>query len=256
MDGFTRPPQPPQRPRPMNDFNRPMQPNLAPRPMQKPASVPQNMQQPRPAPAPQQNAYRPSPAPAQQSQSLNFNPPTKQKRQLSKRQKLALAGVAVVLILGSFVFINSKGHGSTQKTTAQPATAKPFEKPQFTTYYPSPMPAGLQTAKGSIAYYKDSFTFIVEQIAQKKFFVYEQPSATDPGLNSLKSKLTAAKAISLPGGKGIEGAMGTRTMTAVTTKDNTILMVSCSLPACGTTSEQILSNMQLNSDLDSLSRNN
>jgi hypothetical protein len=118
------------------------------------------------------------------------------------------------------------------------------------------MPPGLDAFKGSITYYKDSFTFILEQNGQKSFFIYEQPASTDPDFNSLKSKLAAPKNIALTTGQGVEGGLDSGTVTAVKTDKNTIIIVDCVKAVCSTTAHDIISNMQINSDLESLRKAN
>lgn len=252
MDDFRRPQRPPQRP--IHDFG--------PRPQQRPQGPITDLrplaQQPLNQPAP------PSSHPPQQKlqevpqtpQPLDFSPPAKKKRQISKPNKTFIVlGVTAVLVVGSFVFINSKNRTPATQPKAQQETRKPFETPSFTTYYPNPMPTGLSTVKDSIAYYKDSFTFIMQQNGQK-FFVYEQPAATDPNLASLKSKLAAPKKLTLSIGQGIEGNLDIRTITALKTDKDTNITISCSKAACNAISRQILSNMKLNSDLANLQRTN
>jgi hypothetical protein len=275
----------PQRPqqRPMNDFGprRPMAPqrpfnDFAPkpgaqRPQQnaRPQSAMPTMQQ-RPMGGANASAARPYRQPQPQAQSnqqpnsntaqdhtpLTFNPP-KSSRKKAKRV-FAFAAVAVLLVAGSFLLFNTQRSKDQPVVTAQNSqpSIKPLEKPEFTTYYPNPMPAGLVTTKGTISYYKDSFTFIVEQNGQKNFFIYEQPASSDPDFNSLKTKLAAPKGIALTVGQGIEGGLDNGTVTAVKTDKNTIIIINCVKTVCSTAPRDILSSMQLVSDLDSLRRSN
>jgi len=281
----------PQRPqRPMQDFGsrqqqpmRPMQPMRPVAPQQRPM---QNMQpqQPRYAPAPQpitqqrppnlnpQPYYnqRPvpqsqpfQPQPPQQAAPINtdFSPKTsphqkaKKKLQLPKTSKLSFAlGMVFVAIVAGLLFTNIGKDSPQPKASAQKPgpSQKPLEQPSFTTYYPSPLPDGLSLSKGSIAYYKNSFTFILEQAGKKSFFVYEQPASTDPDFSSLKSRIVAPQSIALSVGQGIEGSLDNGTVTAVKTDKNTIMIVDCSKTVCSTLPREILSNMQVNSDLVNL----
>jgi hypothetical protein len=253
-DGQARPTGPARRP--ISDFGRPLQ-----RPIQRPVNdfgpqQPQsrlNQQQPfaQPAPglAPTQQNFQPQPA----NGPRMFEPPKKAKRGKIKKI-LALTGVVALIAAGSFMFMNGKNNSQTSVAKAQnkqPAI-KPLESPGFTTYYPNPMPDDLKATKGSITYYKDSFTFILEQGGQKSFFVYEQPASTDPDLNTLKGKLAAPKDISLTIGKGIEGGLDNGIVTAVKTDKGTILIVSCTKVVCSTAPRDILSSMQVSSDLEAL----
>jgi hypothetical protein len=224
--------------RPMNDFGRPVS--------QKPM---QNSMPPQPVQQPQQT-MRP----------MTFEPP-KKKKKIRTRKLLSAVSVAILLIACAYVFI-ATGNDSSKKTSVkvkaqngQPAI-KTLEKADFTTYYPNPMPEGLKAMKGSITYYKDSFTFILEQNGQKSFFVYEQPGSTDPDFNSLKGKLAAPKNIALTIGQGVEGELDNGTITAVKTDKDTIIIVDCVKAVCSTTAHDLLSNMQINSDLESLRRDN
>jgi hypothetical protein len=256
-------PQRPMQPRPMNNNLRPMQPqqrpeqNIAqPRPVQNWPNAPQQQQ---PYPQMQRPANQPiRQQPQQPAQPISFEPP-KKSRKLSLKKVLSVSMVALVLIACSYVFIATGDDGS-KKTTVkaqntQPAI-KPLESAGFPTYYPNPMPAGLKAYKGSITYYKDSFTFILEQNGQKSFFVYEQPASTDPDFNTLKGKLAAPKNIALTTGQGIEGELDSGTVTAVKTDKNTTIIVDCVKAVCSTTAHDIISNMQITSDLESLRKSN
>lgn len=114
------------------------------------------------------------------------------------------------------------------------------------------MPDNLTISKGSIAYYKDSFTFILEQGGKKNFFIYEQPGSTDPDFSSLKSRIVAPQNIALSVGQGVEGTLDAGTVTAVKTDKNTIMIVDCTKPVCSTVPRDLLSSMQVVTDLDSL----
>jgi hypothetical protein len=257
-------------PRPMQDFRpqttpqRPVN-GFSPHPAPKPVNnnVPQPLRQQR------VNNFQPYAPPqrplntglAQQSQPvapLTFEPPKTKKKKGKKI--LASAAVAVLLITAGFLFVvggndNGKPSVKAQAQNSQP-TVKPLETPDFTVYFPNPMPSGLKISKGSVTYYKDSFTFIIEQGGQKSFFVYEQPANTDPDFNSLKSKLAAPKAIALTTGQGVEGGLENGTVTAVKTDKNTIIIISCTKAVCSTTPRDIISNMQLNTELESLRKSN
>jgi hypothetical protein len=220
----------PQRPaqRPMNDFG-PMQPspmqqrpvnnlrpvqNFAPpQPTQNRPAVPHN---PYAQPPNYQQPPQPYAQPQQPAQPLTFEPPKKARR-ISFKKVISVSMVALVLVACSYVFF-ATGDNTSKKTTvkaqnSQPSI-KPLESTGFSTYYPNPMPPGLEAFKGSITYYKDSFTFILEQNGQKSFFIYEQPASTDPDFNSLKSKLAAPKNIALTTGQGVEGGLDSGTVTA------------------------------------------
>jgi hypothetical protein len=260
-------------PRPMQGFGgpqqRPTQPtqDLRPRP-RAPQQVNNYAPQPaNPRPANYNQPYiqqqRPfSPQPQQQQPPtpqgpLNFEPPKKKKKILRK----IITSTALVLVLGlcSFLFfVAGKSTDDKSKVTAQnnQPSVKPLEKPEFTTYFPSPMPTGIKVAKGSISYYKDSFTYIFEQGGQKTFFVYEQPATTDPDLNTLKSKLAAPKGIALTLGQGIEGSLDNGTVTAVKTDKNTNIIINCIKTVCSTAPRDILSSMQVNDDLETIKKGN
>jgi hypothetical protein len=254
----------PMQQRPMNDFAprpsaqlRPMHSPTPPQPaMQRPANTAQPYKQMRPGANP---AYaQPAQQPQQPAQPMTFEPP-KKKKKISLKKILSTSMVAAILLACSFVFI-ATGDKQSNKTTVkaqngQPAV-KPLEKTDFTPYYPNPLPPGLKARKSSITFYKDSFTFVLEQGGQKAFFVYEQPESTDPGLSTLKSKLAAPKDIALTIGSGIEGGLDNGTVTAVKTDKNTIIIVDCIKAVCSTTAHDILSNMQVNTDLDALRKAN
>jgi hypothetical protein len=264
------------RPRPTADFGtRPI------RPMQPMSSIPQRpaqnlRQQPnltptQPRPANVSQAARPAQAfqPIQQQQTSQFNTDfspqnsphkrAREKRQLLKVGKLSFAlCVVLVLIVGGLI-LSSVGQDKAQpaaKAQNNVPAVKPVEQPSFTAYFPNPLPNGLAVAKGSITYYKDSFTFIIEQGGQKSFFVYEQPSSTDPDFSSLKSKLAAPQNISLSVGQGIEGSLDNGTVTAVKTDRNTIIIINCTKIVCSTAPRDIISSMQITSDLSNLRSNN
>jgi hypothetical protein len=257
-------PQRPTQQRPMNDFaprpatpQRPAQGFNSPQPpnMQRPAnlsrSFPQMQNQKLPA------THQPA-GPQQTAKPMTFEPP-KKKRKIGFKKVLSVSTVALLLIACSYVFIATGDEGankSSAKAHSNQPSIKPLESTGFTTYYPSPLPPGLKPMKGSITYYKDSFTFILEQNGQKSFFIYEQPASTDPDFNSLKSKLAAPKNIALTVGQGVEGGLDNGTVTAVKTDKNTILMVDCIKAVCSTTAHDILSNMQVNNDLEALRKSN
>jgi hypothetical protein len=254
--------------RPISDFGRPLQ-----RPEQRPVddfgprqsqssyspptqqSVKRSVNQQQPPMQPISRLANTQPQPV--NGPMTFQPPKKAKHGKTKKI-LAFAGVAVVIAAGSFIFMNSQNNNrdSVAKAQGKQPAIKPLESPGFTTYYPTSMPDGLKATKGSITYYKDSFTFILEQGGQKSFFVYEQPASTDPDLNTLKGKLAAPKDISLTIGKGIEGGLDNGIITAVKTDKGTILIVSCTRVVCSTAPRDILSNMQTNSDLEALRKAN
>jgi hypothetical protein len=259
-------------PRPMQGFGGPQQ---------RPAQAAQDLR-PRPMSPQQVNNYAPQPAnprpvnntqrynqqqrpfnpqsnqqQSQQQGPLSFEPPKKKKKIFRK----VITTTALVLALGacSFLFfVAGKSTDDKSKVTAQnnQPTVKPLEKPEFTTYFPSPMPTGITVAKGSISYYKDSFTYIFEQGGQKAYFVYEQPATSDPDLNSLKSKLAAPKGIALTLGQGIEGSLDNGTVTAVKTDKNTNIIINCTKIVCSTAPRDILSSMQVNDDLETIKKGN
>jgi hypothetical protein len=250
--------------RPMNDFaprtvapQHPAQGFKPPRPLS--AQRPVNTARPFPQMQNQMHQTSHQPAGTQQTaKPMTFEAP-KQKRSIGLKKILSLSTVALLLIACSYVFIatgNDGANKSSAKAQNRQPSIKPLENTGFTTYYPSPLPPGLKPMKGSITYYKDSFTFILMQNGQKSFFVYEQPASTDPDFNSLKSKLVAPKNIALTIGQGVEGGLDNGTVTAVKTDKNTIMIIDCSKTVCSTLPREILSNMQVNSDLDSLRKNN
>jgi hypothetical protein len=243
---------------PMQDMRpRPMSPqtptNFAPRPAnQFPANNYQDFRQAQRPPSPQAIQQT-----APQQGPLSFAPPKPDKK--NRKKFLAVAFVVIALGAASFLFMaGGNSNNEKSKVTAQnnQPTIKPLEKPGFTTYYPSPMPDGLQVAKGSVSYYKDSFTFIIEQGGIKSYFVYEQPANSDPDLNTLKSKLAAPKGIALTIGQGIEGSMDNGTVTAVKTDKNTNIIINCTKPVCSTAPRDILSNMQVNDSLENIKHGN
>jgi hypothetical protein len=213
----------------------------------------QPMQDMRPRPMSPQTPTNFAPRPANQFPANNY-------QDFRHRKKfLAVAFVVIALGAASFLFMaGGNSNNEKSKVTAQnnQPTIKPLEKPGFTTYYPSPMPDGLQVAKGSVSYYKDSFTFIIEQGGIKSYFVYEQPANSDPDLNTLKSKLAAPKGIALTIGQGIEGSMDNGTVTAVKTDKNTNIIINCTKPVCSTAPRDILSNMQVNDSLENIKHGN
>jgi hypothetical protein len=242
--------------RPVNDFG-PRQPqNTYSQPAQQ-STRPLNQQQPFAQPAPRPVDAQPNPRPQPPNEPMTFQPPKKAKRGKTKKI-LALTGVVALIAAGSFVFMNGQhnSQSSVAKAQGKQPAIKPLENPGFTTYYPNPMPDGLKATKGSITYYKDSFTFVLEQGGEKSFFVYEQPANTDPALSTLKGKLAAPKDISLTIGKGIEGGLDNGTITAVTTDKGTILIVSCTKVVCSTAPRDILSSMQVNADLENIRNSN
>jgi hypothetical protein len=264
--------------RPMNDFGparpQPQRPvnGYAPRPaspqrpMQGYSSPQPSMQRPANAPNPYQQMNYQQPAASSQPSSLQTQPanpmtfePPKKKRKLGFKKIMSVSALALLLVACSYVFIATGNDGSKKSTAKaqnnQPAI-KPLESTGFTTYFPSPLPTGLAPMKGSITYYKGSFTFILNQNGQKSFFVYEQPANTDPGFNSLKSKLAAPKSIALTIGPGIEGGLDNGTITAVKTDKDTIIIVDCVKTVCSTTAHDILSNMQINNSLEELRKSN
>jgi hypothetical protein len=191
---------------------------------------------------------------------LSFEPPKKPKKSIKKLlfKKSSLAILAVVLIGLAVAFVglmHSHKESDTVAKSTQPSI-KPLEKPSFTVYFPSNMPEGLKASKESISYYKESFTFILEQGGKKSFFVYEQPASTDPDFSNLKSRIVAPHDISLSTGHGVEGTLDAGTVTAVKTDKNTILIVNCTKNVCSTLPRDILSNMQINTDLESLRQSN
>lgn len=257
MDDFRRPPQRPQQ-RPIHDFGpRPTQRVHGPITDLRPQAQ-QPLRQPVQRPQQPHHVHQPQPQGASQTpKPADFSPPAKKKRQLAKPRKAILAASTVaMLVVGSFIFINSNNHTPASQTKAKQPTRKAFETPGFTTYYPNYLPTGLNTAKGSIAYYKDSFTFIIAQAGQNQFFVYENPASSDPGLKTLRGTLTAPKDITLTTGKGIQGTLDVRTIIAVTTDKGTILRISCSKAGCGTTAKQILNSMQSGDSAENLRRSN
>jgi hypothetical protein len=246
MEGFG--PRPVMQSKPSNNLR-------APQPLHRPMH-------PRPAHHPNQPqiAHRPQVSTPEPAKILSFEPPKKPKKSIKKfilnKTSLIILAVILVGLAGAFVgFKHSSGKSEAAVKNAQPSI-RPMEKPSFTVYFPSNMPEGLKASKESISYYKESFTFILEQSGKKSFFVYEQPASTDPDFSSLKSRIVAPHDISLSVGHGIEGTLDAGTVTAVKTDKNTLLIVNCTKNVCSTMPRDILSNMQVSSDLEALRRAN
>jgi hypothetical protein len=246
------------------------QPSYGPMPQQRPLN-PAPQPHPNQLPQPQLQPFRPQqPLQSQPYQqeapvSTDFSPQNSQYKKAEKKFRILrpsklsfVMGTAFILIVAGLLFTNIGKDTAQPKATAQKAAPaqKPLEQPDFTTYFPNPLPDGLSVAKGSISYYKNSFTFILEQSGKKSFFVYEQPASTDPDFSSLKSRIAAPQNIALSVGQGVEGTLDNGTVTAVKTDKNTIMIIDCSKTVCSTLPREILSNMQVNSDLDSLRKNN
>jgi hypothetical protein len=239
--------------------------NLAPQPMPRPAA---DLSPPRPA---HQHAQH---HPTAQGLRPQHNQPTpqhhfsveddllpvarqevpksvKEKRKISLLDKLLIViGVAALLAFAGFSLASHKSGSS--KTAAKGPSKAPLVQPEFTTYFPQPMPTGLSVSKGTITYSKNSFTFIIKQDGQNRLFVYEQPDSTDPGFSSLKSTLAAPKSITLSTGTGISGGLNTGTATAVKTDKNTNILVNYTNSTDDNLSKQVLSSMKETSDLASL----
>lgn len=198
-----------------------------------------------------------SPSPAQPSAQPQATPKPGTKKTgptlpKSKKITVVLATVLLLIIGGALFAVHNSG---ASKVNASSKTAlKPLTPPDFTVYYPQPLPDGLSTVKGTVTYSKNSFTYIISQNGKKAFFVYEQPSTTDPGFKSLQTSLTNVKPITLSIGKGVAGTLNTGTITAVTTDKNTNLIINCINTICSTVPEDILSNMQLTTDLNNIRR--
>jgi hypothetical protein len=269
-DNFIRRDNKPQQPRPHNIQQRPMQRPHAPLVPQRPirdfqprtASQqptqdfrPRDLSPPRPAhphPIKQQGH---SAAPSSLPRQAETHKEDDKKRRLLGFNKLSIAASAGVLLIAVFAFMTLKP--ASNKAAPRPrATSAPLVNPDFTVYYPTPLASDLSVKKGSIVYSKDSFTFILQQNGQNHFFVYEQPASTDPDLTTLKSKLTAPTNFSLSLGQGLTGGLGTGTITAVKTDKDTIIIVNCTAAFCGSIPQQILSNMHVSDNLDSLRRSN
>jgi hypothetical protein len=174
---------------------------------------------------------------------------------ISKPSKLSFVlGTVMIMLIAGLTFTSFGRDTAQPKAKAQNTapTQKPLESPSFTPYFPSSLPDGLSVVKGSLSYYKESFTFILEQGGQKSFFVYEQPASLDPDLANLKTKLAAPQNISLSVGQGIEGSLDNGTVTAVKTDKNTVLIINCTKAVCSTAPRDILSSMQVSTDLDGL----
>jgi len=267
-----RSPHPPQQPlrRPQNHGSspRPMQDFIPQRPFQRPVD---NLRPRSAAHMPTQNfrASTLSQKPARQphphrtsteNQSFERNAEeykkNKKRRFLSKLKRLVPIAAIGLVVAGVVLFLLFKPDADKSNNKSSQPRSAPLVNPEFTVYYPTSLPANIQTSKGSITYSKDSFTFILEEGGKKSFFVYEQPASTDPNLSSLKSKLAAPKDIALTVGQGIEGALDNGTITAVKTDKNTIIIINCLKTVCSTTPRDILSNMQTTTDLDSLRRSN
>jgi hypothetical protein len=189
---------------------------------------------------------------AQPQPQVDLTPPPKKKKKLGlqKNNKLFLSlCVLAVFLIGFFV-------PNTPDKTNQPAQI-PLVPPEFTVYYPNPMPEGLSTTKKSIVYSKNSFSFIMKQEGENRYFVNEEPASTDPGFTSLKAGISAPKAFSTTLGAGVTGSLDSGTVSAVKTDKNTTIVINCvKTTTCFATSQQIFSAMQVNTNVDSLRRGN
>jgi hypothetical protein len=252
-----------------NDFIRkPSRPGQ-PRPLQ-PASL-----RPRPAmdgfAPPSGQAHSPTTAPQrplqhtqQQSQAAKTQADLKQQAEDYKNQKkqhrssklkklFIVAGIPALILIGILVLVVFKG--DSKKPVSQSHTA-PLVPPEFTVYYPTPIPDGLSTTKNSIVYSKNSFSFILQQNGQNHFFVNEQPAATDPDFSILKGQIAGPKNLTTTIGPGVTGTVDGGTITAAMTNKNTLITINCVKITCAPLSEQILSSMQLNDSPDSIRRSN
>jgi hypothetical protein len=174
----------------------------------------------------------------------------KEKRRLNKVNKIVLAVVVAVLVVGS-AFMLLTSNKSAPKTVQAKPRAAPLVAPTFSVYYPKTLPAGLSSSKSSVTYSKESFTFIIKQGGQNQFFVYERPASTDPDFGSLKTSLVAPKNISLTTGPGISGGLNTGVVTAVKI-DNTMVIINSLNTNNDATAKNILSGMQVTNDVSSL----
>jgi hypothetical protein len=179
----------------------------------------------------------------------------KKKRRFPRPNRFAVSVFSMFLLVGAFsVLVATKNNDV--KTEAKPPSIIPLVKPDFSAYYPNPLPDGLSTSNGSIVYTKNSFTFILKQGGKNSFFVSEQPAASDPNLSALKSKLVAPKALTLSVGQGIVGGLEAGTVSAVKTKTGTLIVVNCVNTNCATMPKLILSDMQATTQLDNLRQSN
>jgi hypothetical protein len=252
-DDFIRRPDRPNQPRPlqpnqprprqaMDDFSQPT------RQASQPLATPRRQAQP----TQQQKSAADTPADLKQ-QADDYKKQKKDHRSSKLKRRILIAGVPLLLLAGIFVFVVVKGDSKKPTTQTQ---AKPLVPPEFTIYYPNPMPDGLNTTKNSINYSKGSFSFILQQNGQNHFFVNEQPASIDPDFSVLKGQITAPTSITTTLGPGITGTVDGGTITASKTDKNTLITVNCVKITCEPLSEQILSNMQVNDNVDSLRHSN
>jgi hypothetical protein len=172
------------------------------------------------------------------------------KARMSKTKKLLLAAPALLLVVAGGFALSTNDHGA-PKTTKAHATSVPLVPPEFSVFFPKSLPSGLSTSKGSITYTKSSFTFIIKQGGQNQFFVYERPASSDPDFASLKTTLIAPKSITLTVGPGISGGLNTGTVTAIKI-ENTMVMINSLNTNNDDAAKNILANMQVTNDLNSL----
>jgi hypothetical protein len=231
------------KPRPMMDGFAPTH-RRTPQPGASPQRPLQHVQQQRPTAKTQTDLKQ---------QADDFKKQKKTHRNSKLKKWLLIAGIPLLLLAGIVVFVAVKGDSKKPTTQTQ---AKPLVPPEFTIYYPNPLPDGLNTTKNSINYSKGSFSFILQQNGQNHFFVNEQPASVDPDFSVLKGQITAPTSITTTLGQGITGTVDGGTITAAKTDKNTLITVNCVKITCEPLSEQILSNMQVNDNVDSLRRSN
>lgn len=168
------------------------------------------------------------------------------KRDINPSKFAKIAGTLAVVLIAAVVLLAVTHHHSKKSVAVKSVeTAAPYEQPAFPIYFPVNLPSGSGVAvdKKLIAYYKDVFSFILEQDGKKAYFIDEN-SAGSSSLNDLKVQIKSPQNFISTLGPGISGAFGQGAITAVQTKDNTIIKVSCGSPGCAVISKKIIDSMQ------------
>jgi hypothetical protein len=193
-------------------------------------------------------------------------------KKLKPRQLLMIGAQVLVVIAALIVLISwlhpdhtaqqqqlpantTKGKSIKAGTTATPqqplvVNESSTEEPNFTVYYPGPLPDPLKVDKSSIKYNPDSFSFRVGKTEDVvNFFVAEQTASEKFNLVSLRSTLKPPlEDFSIFIGQAVTGNYKDGTVTGILTKDKTLILINCSGYNCAAQSKMLANTLQINTD--------
>jgi len=165
-----------------------------------------------------------------------------------------ILGVIVIITAGFLTYkaIANNNGSKIDKNKASLSNSFTGEKPEFTIYYPSSTPKNIKIDKGSIKTARDLFTFNMHENGKQNFAVNEQFAGNDFNFKDFKKKLYSPTEFKSSLGEGVFGGLDASLITAVKTKEDTLIIVNCVSTICIGPSRQIVENMKIVNDVNKL----